>query len=1125
MSLVQRWISFAFARCAPAFAATSLAALLSVAATANAQGPWKVEIIPNTTPLVTGSCTPVRLNLLDAAGKVSPRNSLGQRVSIFDFDMSISPIPAVVGRYDGASAWSACGCPGSGGAVATITATYPSKLLPEKARMPGVAFSNTITVPVSEGKNLSGIPIGCSKIKTTTAQSGSMAPWTVTLANGLSAIPIGGCRAISIDLRDASGKEWPRNPAGRLLSLADFDMAVSAASGSTVAGMGAGATIWTACACQGSTIGAPATITATYPARALPEDARVKGMSFQSSVAVPLSAAQGGTNPPGCTSPSAPTIASTGGAPIRAMPTRPLPATTIPTAPTTVATVPSGGVTGVIQAPAMTLAPPATPVAVAPTTARGDMPTGVARPAGPAPMGVTATGTPASATLAWQPVTGAASYVVTRLEGTVASTPQTVAAPATGMTDGGLSPATTYKYTVRAIQTDGREGSADVTFTTPPAVNPAGFTATQTGDGQVQLTWQHVSGPAYYVVLGPGSINGGVRVPSDTTYTVTGVPVGSQEFKVGSYYEPGPISTPATSFPSATVNVAELLSGWVDLHTHPMINLAFGGKLIHGGVDVGSLLPADTSCGIRVRATSIAHALGNDSPSHGGWNLVNFPCGDNFRQVLIHEFQDANGALITGSPARGYPDFNQWPKWNDLTHQKMWYEWIRRARDGGLRVMVALATNNTTLGDAVSGPGDGPTDDKASADLQLTEIKAFVKRHNDFMEIALNSADIKRIVKSNRIAIVLGMEVDNIGNFNKMRLPMLPEPVQQLLVSNEIQRLYNDSVRYVIPVHIMDNVFGGTAIYKNDFNYANLREAGYYWTIECANVQDNITHAYVEGHDVLRTVGAFVKLGLDPLRVSGPPPVCPPASQPAGQPPKSRGMRNARTLTPLGAFAIKTMMKKGMLIDIDHMGQKTADATLDIAESFGYPVISGHTGIRGVGEGSDAENSRTPVQLARISKLHGMFGLGSDGIHSTAWSRYYQQAMLDMGYMNPDPQKAMYESGAIGFGTDLNGLVKGPMPGGNLPNGQPRVVYDASYTRSTSGNKTWDYNTEGVAHYGMLNDFVRDVRNAPSNGYRNASGAATGVAGGDLVDKHLFRSANYFWEMWQRVEAKKGGVQ
>lgn len=37
---------------------------------------------------------------------------------------------------------------------------------------------------------------------------------------------------------------------------------------------------------------------------------------------------------------------------------------------------------------------------------------------------------------------------------------------------------------------------------------------------------------------------------------------------------------------------------------------------------------------------------------------------------------------------------------------------------------------------------------------------------------------------------------------------------------------------------------------------------------------------------------------------------------------------------------------------------------------------------------------------------------------------------------------------------------------------------------SSSGTKSWNYNTNGVAHYGMLRDFMMDVRTAPSNGYK-----------------------------------------
>jgi microsomal dipeptidase-like Zn-dependent dipeptidase len=560
-----------------------------------------------------------------------------------------------------------------------------------------------------------------------------------------------------------------------------------------------------------------------------------------------------------------------------------------------------------------------------------------------------------------------------------------------------------------------------------------------------------------------------------------------------------------------TVSVMQL-SGWVDLHTHPMINLAFAGKLIHGGVDEGSLLPQDLSCKGATRATSMAHALGDDRPSHGGWNAISFPCGDEFRKLLLFQFQQGNHALVTNNPGRGYPDFLDWPKWNDITHQKMWYEWIRRARDGGLRVMVALATNNKTLGDAVSGPGDAATDDKTSADLQLTEIKALVGRHSDFMEVALGAADIKRIVQANKIAVVLGVEIDNVGNFNIFPPGLLSGPAGEEtqpgrdIITGEIQRLYNAGVRYVLPIHVVDNLFGGTAIYEDGFNTSNLREARHYWEIECANAGDGITHTYTDGYDVLRAAAAFLKLGLDPLRRSGPGPAC-------------QGHRNKRGLTLQGIHAIKQMMKRGMIVDIDHMSHNSAERTLEIAEQFQFPIVSGHSGIRGQA-GANAENSRTRKQLERISKLHGMFGLGSDGVSRSAWAGQYQTAMNVMGYQSADTMKAVYRNGAVSFGTDLNGLVKGPMPGGGN-----RVVYDASFPKSASGSKSWDYNTDGVAHYGMLADFVRDVRTAPSNNSTGPGGVPLGVVGSELVDDHLNRSANYFWQMWERIEARKGNVQ
>jgi microsomal dipeptidase-like Zn-dependent dipeptidase len=519
------------------------------------------------------------------------------------------------------------------------------------------------------------------------------------------------------------------------------------------------------------------------------------------------------------------------------------------------------------------------------------------------------------------------------------------------------------------------------------------------------------------------------------------------------------------------------LRGWVDMHTHPMVHLGFGGKLVHGAPDVGSLIPTDASCNNKVRATSMEHALGDDKSTSGGWDAFNNSCGDNIRAAVIEAFQTQNDAAVTPGHAGGAnTNFAEWPKWDDITHQKMYADWIRRAYDGGLRVMVALATHNQTLAAAVMGPGDGPGDDKASGDLQIDEMKTFFGRHNDFMEIALTAADVRRIVTANKLAIVLGVELDTIGNFNKLPLGALTQPI----IAAEIGRLFAKGVRYIFPVHLIDNSFGGTAIYLDIFNQSNYREFGSYWNIGCAAPGDNINHKFEPaGFDLAIAAVKVTKLGIDPFRNPPTPPDC-------------TGHVNLRGLTPEGTIAIKEMMKLGMLIDIDHMSQLTANQALALAESIpggGYPVASGHNGRRGAG---GSENSRTDEQLNRIAKLKGMVGVGCDKADAHVFLQNYKDI-------------ASRTEGRAGIGTDQNGLVKGPPP---RPGSA--VAYDASFPKSMTGGKQWDYNTEGVAHYGLLADFVRDMR--------------TGPGGNTVVDDHFYNAAEIFADMWGHAEAQKTAV-
>src|SRR6266849_7553198 len=96
----------------------------------------------------------------------------------------------------------------------------------------------------------------------------------------------------------------------------------------------------------------------------------------------------------------------------------------------------------------------------------------------------------------------------------------------------------------------------------------------------------------------------------------------------------------------------------------------------------------------------------------------------------------------------------------------MWVDWLHRAYAGGLRVMVALAVNNLLLAHITAGPGNSelPTDDLNSADMQIDEIKNFVGRHSEFMRVVSSSEELYNAVSSNKLAVVIGVEIDHIGN-------------------------------------------------------------------------------------------------------------------------------------------------------------------------------------------------------------------------------------------------------------------------------------------------------------------------------------------------------------------------
>lgn len=490
------------------------------------------------------------------------------------------------------------------------------------------------------------------------------------------------------------------------------------------------------------------------------------------------------------------------------------------------------------------------------------------------------------------------------------------------------------------------------------------------------------------------------------------------------------------------------LSGWVDMHTHPASQWGFGEQLFYGGND-GDPAAALASCGCY-------------------HNFVAWPfdgnCGQQnmYRNSMVDKIDRENHINPVHSKVAGFPNFDQWPKHNSLLHQQMYVDWIRRAKEGGLRIMVALAVNSNCLADAAE--TGGANDDLRSMNTQILKMKDFFgnPKHKSFMEIAYTPQQLRDIVSQGKLAVIIGVEMDNIGNFyspaDKKGQPFYPTP-NEVQVKNEIDRLFSMGVRYIFPVHITNNAFSGTALYNSGFNVANKYNTGKTFVPEAVNSSTGITFKLTSAFSTIRQdfMAGFA------MGVTGP--ILPNHIMPdiAGNYPNysdpglNKGHRNSMGLTAIGEVALKYMMQKGMIIDIDHMSERGVTRALFLASQVSYPLNSGHNGFRGLGGGN--ENTRTDDQVRTIYRLGGIMGLGH-GDNSTNFAKNYRYGYNLTGGL------------PLAIGTDANGFY--PLPG--PPTASERITYGTTLTKATMGTKTWDFNAEGVAHYGLMPDYLESCK-------------------------------------------------
>jgi microsomal dipeptidase-like Zn-dependent dipeptidase len=550
--------------------------------------------------------------------------------------------------------------------------------------------------------------------------------------------------------------------------------------------------------------------------------------------------------------------------------------------------------------------------------------------------------------------------------------------------------------------------------------------------------------------------------------------------------------------------------GIVDTHTHMFSNFGFGG----GGIFHGSPF----------HRLGVEHALASCENYHGK---------DGRRDIVGYAFAGLGqmstdsllAILITGkTPAfdhhtEGYPQFTDWPNaWKRATHQTEYYRWLERAYRGGLRLMVQHATTNSVLCELVTGIQSQivryACNDMVAVDREVAEtynLERYIDAQSGgpgkgWFRIVKSPAEARAVINGGKLAVVLGIETSNLFDCTLTPLPGVPT-CDATWVRAELNRYHALGVRAIFPVHKFDNAFSAGDGDRNVGQLGSFINSGYYsnFVLDCPSEPSVFDHGNVtfgginKPRDIYQSTppNDMSQFALDPLAALSP-------HLNELQQPKLEGdyCQNAG-LTPIGETLVKELMYRGMIIEVDHMPRRSYQRAYEILTAADYPPVGSHGNT----------NNGKIYQLGGVSKFN--FGRCADPARAGAMvdslKSHVAESVANGGYP------------AAGFGFDLNGFAGAPRPRfgpdstcGAVPQANP-ITYpfmsyagDVTFTQPHLGDRTVDFNTEGMIHIGLLPELIEDVRR-------------DGASDADL--EPLFRSAEGYLRMWERAEARGAALR
>jgi microsomal dipeptidase-like Zn-dependent dipeptidase len=423
----------------------------------------------------------------------------------------------------------------------------------------------------------------------------------------------------------------------------------------------------------------------------------------------------------------------------------------------------------------------------------------------------------------------------------------------------------------------------------------------------------------------------------------------------------------------------------------------------------------------------------------------------------------------------GWPTLASWQPTN-LTYEGTYWRWIQRAWMGGLRLMVMSPNENRIL--CLLQPNRNTNCDEMDTVRRsfkaIHELQDYVDAQSGgpgkgFFQIVTNPEDARRVINQGRMAVVLEVEVSEPFDCAGWSHPSC----DTAQVDKGLDELHALGVRSMLLLNKFDNPLTGVRFDSGPvgllINAANVASAGSFWSAETCKGPLHDNTIYSPAAPVTDPLGQLLNTAGLPsgtAPVYGPAPHC-----------------NTRGLTALGEHVVQRMMDLHMIVNPDHMSQAGVDRTLSLLEARHYSgVISPHGWM-------------DPGNWPRIWKLGGMAfpGHSEAGEYVKEWQEYR-------------PRSTPYTLG-WGYGADLGGLSEQPSKDGSGGITYPFKSMDGAVTldRQKTGDRTFDYNKDGVAQYGLYADWFADLRRV----------------GGDALVKDMMNGAEAYLEMWERAEGVK----